>query len=177
MHRQMWRNQTSQLCRCPGVPEVFVGLRKQENSQNLWKNCYICFDTDHLLKLWYPPSWEWYSRMAAASFSRIIHPPTLQQWFQEHNNDFDVLTWPSNSQDFNPIKGLWDMLQKEVQSIKAPPSNIHELKDPLVVAWCRIPQCTATGLGGGFHAWKLNLLKICRVVILLWLIMDSFISW
>ncbi|KAK3516948.1 hypothetical protein QTP70_028239, partial [Hemibagrus guttatus] len=38
----------------------------------------------------------------------------IQEWFDECNNQFEVLTWPPNSPDFNPIKHLWDVLNKQV---------------------------------------------------------------
>ncbi|KAK3544669.1 hypothetical protein QTP86_026149, partial [Hemibagrus guttatus] len=33
------------------------------------------------------------------------------EWFDEHN-EFEVLTWPPNSPDLNPIEHLWDVLNK-----------------------------------------------------------------
>ncbi|KAK3557213.1 hypothetical protein QTP70_026124, partial [Hemibagrus guttatus] len=38
----------------------------------------------------------------------------VQEWFDEHNNEFEVLTWPPNSPDLNPIEHLWDVLDKQV---------------------------------------------------------------
>ena len=38
----------------------------------------------------------------------------VQEWFEEHNNKFEVLTWPPNSPDLNPIEHLWDVLDKQV---------------------------------------------------------------
>ena len=45
----------------------------------------------------------------------------VQEWFEEHNNEFGVLTWPPNSPGLNPIKHLWDVLDKQVRSMEAPP--------------------------------------------------------
>ena len=38
----------------------------------------------------------------------------VQECFEEHINEFNVLTWPPNSPDLNPIKHLWDVLDKQV---------------------------------------------------------------
>ncbi|KAK3563503.1 hypothetical protein QTP86_030370 [Hemibagrus guttatus] len=54
----------------------------------------------------------------------------LQEWFDEHNNQFEVLTWPPNSPDLNPIQHLWDVPDKQ------------DLKELLLTSWCQIPQHT-----------------------------------
>ncbi|KAK3556264.1 hypothetical protein QTP70_007073 [Hemibagrus guttatus] len=50
-----------------------------------------------------------------------------QEWFDEHNNEFEVLTWPSNSPDLNLIEHLWDVLDRTVRSMEAPPQNMDKL--------------------------------------------------
>ena len=70
----------------------------------------------------------------------------VQEWFEEHNNEFEVLTWPSNSPDLNPIEHLWDVLDKQVRSMEAPPHNLENLKDLLLTYWCQIPQHSFRGL-------------------------------
>lgn len=52
------------------------------------------------------PSWKLVSLMAVATFSRILHPATLQKWFK-------VLTWRPNSSDFNLIEHLRHVLGNE----------------------------------------------------------------
>lgn len=39
---------------------------------------------------------------------------TVQEWFEEHSKELNVLTWPLNSPDLNPIKHLLDVLEKQV---------------------------------------------------------------
>ena len=70
----------------------------------------------------------------------------VQEWFEEHNNEFEVLTWPPNSPDLNPIEHLWDVLNKQVRSKEALPRNLQDLKDLLLTSWCQIPQHTFRGL-------------------------------
>ncbi|MCI4382883.1 hypothetical protein PGIGA_G00019780 [Pangasianodon gigas] len=69
----------------------------------------------------------------------------VQEWFEEHDKVFKVLIWPPNSPDLNPIEHLWDVLDKQVQSIEHPPRNLQDLKDLLLTSWCQIPQHTFRG--------------------------------
>ncbi|KAK3522560.1 hypothetical protein QTP86_023282 [Hemibagrus guttatus] len=55
---------------------------------------------------------------------------------------FEELTSPPNSPDLNPIQHLWDVLDKQVPSMEAPPHNLQDLKDLLLTSWCQIPQHT-----------------------------------
>ena len=65
-----------------------------------------------------------------------------QEWFDDHNNENEVLTWLPNSPDLSQIEHLWDVLDKQVQSMEAPPRNLQDLKDLLLTSWCQIPQHT-----------------------------------
>lgn len=78
------------------------------------------------------------SLKAVASFSRIMHPTTVQKivqsWFEKDDKGFNLLTWRPNSPDLNPIKYFWNVLDK-VRSMEEPPCN-------LLVCWFQIPQHT-----------------------------------
>lgn len=45
------------------------------------------------------------------------------EWSEGHEKELKVLTWPSNFQDPNPIEHPWDVVDKQVQTIDAPPRN------------------------------------------------------
>ncbi|KAK3509804.1 hypothetical protein QTP70_011627 [Hemibagrus guttatus] len=77
----------------------------------------------------------------------------VQEWFDDHNNQFDVLTPPPNSPDLNPIQHLWDVLDKQVRSMEAPPHNLQDLKDLLLTSWCQIPQHTFRDLVESMTQW------------------------
>lgn len=75
-----------------------------------------------------------------------------QEWLEKHN-EFEVLAWPPNSTDLNPIKHLLNVLVKQARSIEAPPPNLQDLKDLLGTAWCQIPQRTIRGLVESMPQW------------------------
>lgn len=54
-----------------------------------------------------------------------------------------VLTWPPNTPEFNLIKYLWNVLEKQVQS-KA--LKLEVSKNLMLKSWCQIPQDNFRGL-------------------------------
>lgn len=58
-----------------------------------------------------------------------------KKWFQDNN--VDLLTWPSQSPDLNPIENLWRILKLKVYARQ--PRNINELKEICVEEWLKIP--------------------------------------
>ncbi|KAK3513336.1 hypothetical protein QTP70_012369 [Hemibagrus guttatus] len=77
----------------------------------------------------------------------------LQEWFDDHNNQFEELTPPPNSPDLNPVQRLWDVLDKQMPSMEAPPHNLQDLKDLLLTSWCQIPQHTFSDLVESMPRW------------------------
>lgn len=71
---------------------------------------------------------------------------SVREWFEEHDSEFSVLTWPPNSPDLNPMEQLWNVLDKQVKSTESPPRSLEELRDLLLTCWCQIPQETFRGL-------------------------------
>ncbi|KAJ4948457.1 hypothetical protein JOQ06_019991 [Pogonophryne albipinna] len=72
----------------------------------------------------------------------------LFQQVEEHQNELKVLTLPPNSPDLNPVEHLWDVLDKQVRSMEAPPRNLQDIKDLLLMCWCQTPQHTFRDLLG-----------------------------
>ncbi|CAG8591375.1 13882_t:CDS:2, partial [Acaulospora colombiana] len=59
-----------------------------------------------------------------------------RNWFQDHR--VNVLKWPAQSPDLNPIEHLWDHLKRRLNSYEDHPSSIHELERRIEVEWNNI---------------------------------------
>jgi hypothetical protein len=59
-------------------------------------------------------------------------------------NGINVIDWPFNSPDLNPIENMWQIIKNNVE--KWMPQNINELKRFLVEEWEAIPQETVNNL-------------------------------
>jgi hypothetical protein len=59
-------------------------------------------------------------------------------WFNDHG--FDVMVWPANSPDLNPIEHLWDYLKRKLGEYENPPKGILELWERVEEEWEKIPE-------------------------------------
>jgi hypothetical protein len=62
-------------------------------------------------------------------------------WFTEQ--DINVLDWPSQSPDLNPIEHLWVLLKIKLSQYKEPPKGTHQLWDRVAAEWdkIRVEEC------------------------------------
>ena len=56
----------------------------------------------------------------------------------------EVMNWPSNSPDLNPIENLWSIVKHNVE--KRMPANIDDLKEYLAEEWDKIPNALLSNL-------------------------------
>src|SRR5687767_9771221 len=59
-------------------------------------------------------------------------------------NEINVIDWPSNSSDLNPIENMWQIIKDNVE--KRMPQDINELTRFLAEEWKAIPQETVNNL-------------------------------
>ena len=62
---------------------------------------------------------------------------TAKTWFQ--NSDLEVMDWPAQSPDLNPIEHLWSHLKKKLGEYQSPPAGILELWERVEKEWNNIP--------------------------------------
>ena len=59
-----------------------------------------------------------------------------QTWFRDHG--FEVLKWPAQSPDLNPIEHLWSHLKRKLAEYEEPPKGIQELWEQVEAEWEKI---------------------------------------
>jgi len=64
------------------------------------------------------------------------------QWFED--NDIQVLVWPSQSPNINPIEHLWVHLKRALLEHPIPPRGVYELWERVEVDWTHLPFLATT---------------------------------
>ncbi|CAB4407058.1 unnamed protein product [Rhizophagus irregularis] len=77
-----------------------------------------------------------YGPFSRDSDNNLKHSSRLTKEFLQENVS-DIIDWPSNSPDLNPIEILWSIVKHNVE--KCMPQNIDELKQFMAEEWNKIP--------------------------------------
>ncbi len=64
----------------------------------------------------------------------------ISDWFLEHDNEFTLLKWPSQSPDLNPIEHLWDVVEREIRIMDVQSTNLQQLRDAIMSIWTKISE-------------------------------------
>jgi hypothetical protein len=67
-----------------------------------------------------------------------------QNWFKD--NGINVMKWPAQSPDLNPIEHLWHYLKKKLDEYENPPHSLHELWERVEREWNAIDEFVCQGL-------------------------------
>jgi hypothetical protein len=62
---------------------------------------------------------------------------SIQKWFVEI--DVEELDWPAQSLDLNPIKYLWDELERRLRARPNRPTSVPDLPNAPVAKWNQVP--------------------------------------
>src|SRR5438067_7362581 len=62
---------------------------------------------------------------------------TAQKWFKD--NGVEVLDWPAQSPDLNPIEHLWQHLKQQLATYETNPISMYELWERVEAEWNKIP--------------------------------------
>ncbi|GFU97398.1 transposable element Tcb2 transposase [Trichonephila clavipes] len=68
------------------------------------------------------------------------------EWFQEHDAEFQLMSWPPNSLDFNQIEHIWDVMGRQLRVQRPPMHNISDLRDRCLNIWYNLSLAIYQGL-------------------------------
>lgn len=61
----------------------------------------------------------------------------VSEWLGDQR--FEVLTWPPQSPDMNPIENFWSYLKRQLCTYEQAPKSMQELWDRVQTVWYKIP--------------------------------------
>ena len=67
-----------------------------------------------------------------------MHLFTHRRFF--HSQNIEVLPWPPQSPDLNPIENLWAVVEVEIRKRSPQPSSVGELEKVVEDIWEAIPE-------------------------------------
>ncbi|GBM13138.1 hypothetical protein AVEN_64350-1 [Araneus ventricosus] len=60
------------------------------------------------------------------------------EWFEEHSDEFHLMSCPPNSSDLNPMEHIWDVMERQLRAQTPPCPNISTLHDRCLDIWCNL---------------------------------------
>ncbi len=103
----------------------------------LHTTAYLSIVADHVhpfMTAAYPSS-ECYFQQDNAPLHKI---QIISHRFLEHDNEFNLLKWPPQSPDLNPIEHIWNAVEQEICIMDVQPTNLQQLCDAIRSIWTKI---------------------------------------
>ncbi|GBO46617.1 hypothetical protein AVEN_153837-1 [Araneus ventricosus] len=57
------------------------------------------------------------------------------KWFEEHTDEFHLMSWPPNSPDLNLMEHIWDVMERQLGAQTSSRSNITTWPDCCLDSW------------------------------------------
>ncbi|GBM97547.1 hypothetical protein AVEN_246226-1 [Araneus ventricosus] len=51
------------------------------------------------------------------------------EWFEEHTDEFHLMSWPPNSPDLKPIEHIWGVMERQLRAQTPPCPNVSTLRN------------------------------------------------
>ncbi len=64
----------------------------------------------------------------------------ISEGFLEHDNEFTLLKWLTQSPDLNPIEHLWDVVEREIHIMDVQMTNLQQLCDAIISILTKISE-------------------------------------
>jgi hypothetical protein len=65
---------------------------------------------------------------------------------RDKDPEIELLAWPSQSPDLNPIENLWRYVKKQLRKIRPRPTNMEQLWERVQAEWAALPVTLLTSL-------------------------------
>ncbi len=108
-----------------GIFSHFVPIEHRLNATS-----YLSIVADHVnlfMTTVYPSSDGYFQQDNAPCHKAQI----ISDWFLEQDNEFNLLKWPPQSPNLNPIEQLWDVMEWEICIMDVQPINLQQLRDAI----------------------------------------------